>query len=229
MLSNQMHNNRKGAHAMMIGLVGVLLDNNDFKNSAKWFIQNAIANQVFPDGTTGEFHRNTTSHPSYGWQYSAACAFHYQMVADAFYRAGDPSLYEFVTDEGYGYAGNQGSIVVSNAQKSILTAGKGLVKYTNSDHVDGVRYNNTTVTEKDFDIIQGYYENRPTDGKSWYGVHETWFVQMNQYYKDPLIEQAYKRQLNLGYPSNPSSGSYSYMGNGKTMPDMLFMFYELEY
>jgi hypothetical protein len=140
------------------------------------------------------------------------------VIADAFARAGDPSLYEFVTSDGA--FGSEGG------DKDLRFAARSLGR-----HLDGsyVRYG-TDEEERAGDpayLIDG----RNLD-EGWDAVHDVTVAMSNLYFRDDYLRGVYTRTGEGldGYPQDPATnGPHTvWTGEGGIYPGVLFMFGQLE-
>lgn len=207
------YNNRRATMAKFVADVGVLLNNQNMMGSARLFFKEWLKYSVFPDGTHGEYYRNSVGNHESGFGYTMSTVYAMLSVADVFARAGDPSLYKFVTSDGIA--------ATKGGNKSLLLVMQNISKY-----IDGTfkRYLPGKAGQANFLI----------DGKngSWISVFDIYFSRANVYYRDQRIKNTYLRKQSGvdPYPSKPATaGPYpAWQGTGGTLPGVLFMFGDME-
>lgn len=209
------------------GVIGQLTDNATLKARAKRTFEEYIKYGTFYTNTSsiataGEYYRwgwgsNVT--PGTGFGYPSASLLYAVMVADAFARNGDTSLYDYSTTVGFSTAGTQGG---PKTLKALLTT-----HYRMMDH-QITRYGNLTSTTDPNRIIDQLYEP-----DNWHTIGDLWSATIaNNYYKEAYFKTIYLRTAPLvgggtvaGYPSNPvTSGWYPWGGSQGVFPGLLFMF-----
>lgn len=210
------YNNRKASIVRFVALVGVKQDDAVLKDLGARFVKEFLAYTVFPDGSLGEFSRWTSTHPDLGWAYATQVAAPAITIADAFARAGDPSLFRYST--------SVGAFGTEGGTKNLRFVVRSLNRY-----LDGsvVRYGTDDATRKG----QSAYRIDGVNG-SWNSIHDVTLVQANTFYEDPAITAAYTRTGPgfQGYPTSPPSfGSDPlWMGEAGILPGALFMFGKTE-
>lgn len=237
---HRVYNNRKATRVQTFGHIGAFVDDEILKDRAKLYVEEWIKFSIFPDGSPGEFERNSLSreHVAQGYSYNAINLEVAVTIADVLARAGDTSLYEFKTADGR--HGNEcPTSTPCKDLKLAIDTQVGLMlneidwyvhvgSHTNPyHHIDPVA-----------ELIRGTVQNPP---KQW--VSEvTYAVMANRYYKDSTLQQAYLRthpnsialptSTNAKYIGQP--GPYwsialgPWMGNTATYPSLLFMHAEME-
>jgi hypothetical protein len=197
--------------------------------SAKLFVQEWIRFSVFPQGVFGEFSRATppasgSAGPDLGWAYGGGVLGQAMVIADAFARNGDLSLYTYQTSLGAcGTAGtiNDGGTRVGQ-DKDLLFAMQSYAKYNSDTYAR--YYQNTGDTDYRID-------GRDTrSGSNWSGVHDTYLAEANVYFKDTFVKGVYMRTQpgTVAYPSNPISGPPAWTGENGIFPGILFMYGNME-
>jgi hypothetical protein len=232
----QIYNNRGGSILHFTFLTGLALQQAgrtytdgrygtlaQIVESGRMYFKEYIRYAVYPEGVVSEFARRLDTSPDLGWAYAGVAIGEMAEVADAYARAGDPSLYQYTTSDGL--CGSEGTINDGGSRqgqnKDFLFAIQEHMKYITDGYA---RYWPDTSTENN--RIDGRH---PRDGSVWHGVHESHLVLSNVYYQDSFVRQAYTRTHpnSIPYPSIPQGvppfqGSYGYF------PGMLFMYGNLE-
>ena len=213
------HNNRATVAMAFVGSVGIMLDNETLKRSSKEFVKEFIEHAIYADGTLTDFIRVTTTNEEQGWSYSVHQGDGVIMIADAFARAGDTSLYEYKATGGHHEAYGE--------NKDLLLMMKGSVSY-----IDGTfeRYGTSDPKEvgnPEF-LINGW-KLAPGGSVGGY-VYDVSWAQANVYYQDQQVRDAYTREsVSWEYPSSPlSGGANSWGGVSGVYPSKLFMFGQME-
>jgi hypothetical protein len=216
-LIHKRYNNRHANNARFVGLVGLHLDNASLMHSGRSFVEEYLKFGVFPEGFVSDFERWREDHPDLGWAYGAMTLGPVIVLADAFARAGDPSLYEYST-----FVGAFGS---EGGPKDLLFAARSF-----GEHLDGQRLRfGTDDPARHGDpeyLIDGNHESI-----GWYGVHDVFFAIANVYYRDPYIEGSYTRTGPdmPGYPDQAADGPYTiWNGEGGIFPGVLLMYGQME-
>ena len=213
------YNNRRATSARFFGLVGVKFEDEELTSHARRFVREFIAYSTFEDGIVGDFERWKDSHPDLGWDYSAAVLSSVITIADAFARAGDPSLYRYSTTEGaYG--------TESSTPKSLLTAIRNHQSYLLPDVK---RYG----TDDPAKVGQEAYR---IDGVhaaiGWYSVADIVLVPANAWYRDAKVRRIYTRTESGTdpYPEKPASRGHApaWTGDWGLYPGVLFMYGQTE-
>ena len=94
-------NNRRCHQAGLVGLVGVVLDNNYYKEEFKRYVREWVMfGHRASDGYKGDANRGTDSFPQLGFSYSLRGMDALIPAMDALARQGDTSLYEFSSSNG---------------------------------------------------------------------------------------------------------------------------------
>ena len=222
------YNNRRAIVAEFFALTAVWLNDPILLDRGKLFVEEWIQFGIFPDGSQGEYERNSTSsNIQQGLIYSQVNMGVAAMIASAYQINGDPSLINYSSRNG--------------------------IFGTESGSGDPAKSLKLTVNTY-FDLIEKqtlwYYYNGPIDsdylidntaeigfdaGKQWIG--EIYFAPVaNRYWQDERIRKGYMRQ-NSGSPDYPSSsgamgsaGPYGapWRGWKSAIPSLLFMFAEME-
>lgn len=208
------YNNRRASMARFVGLVGIHQQDAELQRTAARFVEELVTYSIFPDGSMGEFERWDDRLPDLGWAYATQTLAAAVTVADAFARAGDPSLYEFETSEGaYGTEGGP---------RSLLGAVRAIGGY-----VDGT-----------YDRYAGEEDgagdpSRLIDGShdGWQSLHDISLAPVLRYAADPYL-QAMVLRTGRGmppYPEEPAPiGRHPvWTGDSGTYPAVLFMFADL--
>ena len=223
----QAYNNRWAAIASFVGLVGQSQAHEGLKKSAKMWYQEWMRYAIYPNGDVADMHRSTgpgvdggPSNNEKGFNYSYSSVGAMTLLADAFARAGDPSLYDYTTSEGaFGTEGTP-----KNLKKVIIN----LLDYLNQSKN---RYATTNAGNvgKDEYLINGV---DPSVSGANEVVVDSWFARANLYYQDNKISNAYERKGSgtRAYPEWPrSSGAHqSWSGHSDTFPGELLMCGQLE-
>lgn len=213
---NRIYNNRRATIARFVGLVGVDQQDEVLKRSARLFTEEFLKYGVFPEGFVADYLRGSPEKPMLGWAYGANSVSSVLTIADAFARAGDPSLYEYTTS--VGAFGSEGG------QKSLLFAARSF-----GQHVDGT-YLRYATDDPSHEGDSRYLIDGEAAGAGF--LHDVAFAQANVYYQDSYLRQAYTRSgagMN-GYPSRiVSSGPHQiWTGGGGIFPGVLFMYGQTE-
>ena len=193
------------------GKAGVMLNNSTLKTRATRSFQEWVRFANYSDNTSVEFHRTTTNARSLGWIYAATMIGEMVMLADAFARTGDSSLYEHTTSLGFS------TCVAAGGPKSL----KGII-LNHLQHMNGtitrymVGHNGDANYRLDSsDAVNNIHSN-----------NDTYFAPANVYYNDAQIKSFYTRTAANApaYPSNPSSGGYCvYCATWGVLPGVLGM------
>jgi hypothetical protein len=216
-LIHKRYNNRHANNARFVGLVGLHQDNASLKHSGRSFVEEYLRFGVFPEGFVSDFERWTDDLPDLGWAYGAMTLGPVIVLADAFARAGDSSLYDYSTS--VGAFGSEGG------PKDLRFAARSFGK-----HLDGSwsRFGTDDPGRRGDPeyLIDGSHE-----ATGWYGVHDVFFAMANVYYRDSYIEGSYTRTGAgmPGYPDRASGGPYViWNGEGGIFPGMLLMYGQME-
>ena len=213
------YNNRATVTMAFVGSVGIMLENELLMRSAKEFVKEFIEYSIYADGTLTDFIRVTTKNEEQGWSYSVHQGDGIVMIADAFARTGDTSLYEYKATGGYYDAYGE--------NKDLLLMMKGSVSY-----IDGTfeRYGTSDpINVGDPTYLINGWKSVP-DGKVGGYVYDVSWAQANIYYQDQQVKDAYTRQsVSWEYPRTPlSGGANSWGGVSGVYPSKLFMFGQME-
>ena len=212
----QLYNNRRMQQMRYVALVGVLLQDDQLKWSAKQSALEFLKYGVYPDGSFSDLHRSSEDQPEAGLQYSAQLLAAVVTIADVLARDGDVDVYRFVTSDGA--QGTQGA-PSGYAGKSLLFALRSLGRY-----IDGTydRYAAGAVASEVYRI----------DGREPFLAHAAMVAQANVYYKDSILRSIYRHELPgmPPYPSEPLGGPGYEVWNGDAgiYPGVLFMFGDME-
>ena len=241
------YNDRRGTMYAFTGLASVYLTHvgRTYTNgrygtlaqalqSAKMFAQEFIRFSVFPEGYVGDFENRTLSLTDLGWGYAGHSIANVAVLADAFARAGDPSLYTYNTALGdcntAGTINDGGSRVGQN--RDLHFAIESYNKYITDVYA---RYCDTDYGIPCTAAAAGNAARRidgrdPRDGSAWAGAHETYSIMSNLYFQNTFIKEAYTRTHvnSIGYLSNISGGPRPWEGPAAIFPGTLFMFGNLE-
>ncbi len=234
------YNNRRGGILQFSALTGLYLQSHgrNYTNgrygtlgqlveSGRMYVREYVRYALFPEGMHGDFHRsatNTTAKAESGWAYGSVAAAQVLTIADAHARAGDPSLYEYNTAEGFlttaGTIRDGGNRVGQN--KDLLFGLQSFMKY----HTDIYARYFPTVGVAD-DRIDG---RTPRNGSTWNGVNDVGLIMANVYFRDAFVKQAYTRTHpgTIPYPPSPADAPRIWMGHVGIFPGMLFMFGQME-
>jgi hypothetical protein len=216
---HRFYNNRRAAIARFIGLVGVHQQDASLKRSARLFTEEYVKYGVFPQGFVSDFERWSSSNPDLGWAYGANTLAPVLVIADAFARAGDPSLYRFSTS--VGAFGSEGG------PKGLLSAARSFGK-----HVDG-SYRRYGTSDPAHRGNASYLIDSRNEATGWYGVHDISFALANVYYRDSYLRSTYTRSGPGmgGYPQRPAgNGPHTvWAGEGGIFPGVLFMYGQTEH
>jgi len=214
------YNNRDVELVTYIGLVGIEQDVEHFRDEAKQWFEDYFVASVYPEGYIGEFNRWTSTLPDLGWAYGHQVVGSLALLADAFARTGDTSLYEFTTTEGV--HGSEGA-PPGWPGKSLRFV---IHSLANLSDATTVRYGTDDPARQTIDYrIDGY---NPADGSHWRSHQDIYWSIVNLYYRDPYIRGTYMR-TNPGmrpYWSNPSDRDRHWMG--RIFPGVLFVYGQLE-
>ncbi|MBC7923940.1 MAG: hypothetical protein H7Z75_22945 [Ferruginibacter sp.] len=223
----QAYNNRWAAIASFVGLVGQSQAHAGLKKSAKMWYQEWMRYAIYPSGDVADMHRSTgpgvdggPSNNEKGLNYGYSTVGAMALLADAFARAGDPSLYDYTTSEGaYGTEGTP-----KNLKKVILN----LLDYLNQSKYKYATTNAGNVGRNEY-LINGV---DPSVSGANEIVADAWFARANLYYRDSKISNAYERKGSgtRGYPEWPrSAGPHQpWSGHADTSPGELLMCGQLE-
>ena len=222
------YNNRRAIVVEFFALTGVWLNDSILKDRGKLYVEEWIQFGVFPDGSQGEYERNSTSsNIQQGLAYSQVNMGIAAIIASAFDKNGDPSLFTYSTPNGI-----FGTECASGEPHKTLK----LTVDTYFDLIEKQKlwyyYNGPIANEY---LIDNTAEIGYDAGKQWIG--EIYFAPIaNRHWKDERILKGYLR-TNPGSPNYPSSASgicsAGHYGppwrgwNGAT-PSLLFMFAEME-
>lgn len=211
-------NNRGARQARFVTLAGLVLDEPEFVEHGKRYVEDALRYSYFPSGAVGEFERWENDDPDLGWKYGCEFAGALITIAEHVARAGDMSLYEFSTTDGA--LGTEGAHHTGEP-KSLHTLVRDLLGY-----VDGTyeRYG-TDDAEHAGDPEYRIDSVNLLEGTA--RIHDLQVLLANRYYQDPYIASVYTR-LAAGappYPQQPRTGSGETAGGeGGVYPGALFMF-----
>jgi hypothetical protein len=216
-LIHQRYNNRHANNARFVGLVGLHQDDASLMQSGRAFVEEYLKFGVFPEGFVSDFERWQDDLPDLGWAYGAMTLGPVIVLADAFARAGDPSLYEYSTS--VGAFGSEGG------PKDLLFAARSFGEYLDGQRVRFGTDDPARRGDPEY-LIDGSHESI-----GWHGVHDVFFAMANVYYRDPYIEGSYTRTGPdmPAYPDEASGGPYTiWNGEGGIFPGMLLMYGQME-
>jgi regulation of enolase protein 1 (concanavalin A-like superfamily) len=212
------YNNRRATIARFVGLAGLKVNDDASQRSARLFTQEYVKYGVFPQGFVSDFERWERHLPDLGWGYGAQTVGPVLVIADAFARAGDRSLYDFTTS--VGAFGSEGG------SKSLRFAARSI-----AGHVDGT-YRRYGTDDPSLRGNNAYLIDGRHDASNWYGLHDVSFAIANVYYRESYLRGAYTRSGPGmgGYPSRPASiGPHpAWTGEGGIFPGVLFMYGQME-
>jgi len=215
--ANRWYNNRRASCMHLVAIAAVWLNDSVLKDRAKLFWEEWIQFCVFPDGSTAEFSRNTTSSPNTGLNYNASTLKVAVSVAEMLRLSGDSSLYNYSSSNGHWE-----SACTTQPPKTLKLVVETYIKLISKElawYVDGSSVNEL------------YRIDNTRSGKCYIG--EITFAPMgNRYWKDDYIKQGYMHDLpgSIAY-SNPlgTAGPIHIWGaNEGSFPSCLFMFAEME-
>lgn len=163
---SRFYNNRRASMVRFYALVGLKLEDEVLKNSAKMFVKEWLKFSVYPSGDIGEIkERATAANPSMGLYYASLTLGEIADIADSFYRQGDDELYKYYTS--VGLFGTDGGVkTIYNTVKRLL------------DHLSG------NVNP----LVIGKASN-------WNVVNHIFFAKPNLFWNDHRIEKAYKQKF----------------------------------
>jgi hypothetical protein len=215
--ANRWYNNRRSSCMHMVGLASVWLDDAVLKDRAKLFFEEWIQFNIFPDGSTAEFTRNTSSSPNTGLNYLATSLQAAISVAEALRLSGDTSLYDFSSSNGHWE-----SACTTQPPKTIKLVVETFIKLISKElawYVDSTSVN------------ESYRIDNTRSGKCYIG--ETTFAPLgNRYWKDDYIKQGYMHGLagSIDYftPLGTAGPIHIWGGNEGQFPSCLFLFSEME-
>ena len=223
-------NNTMTTGVMTHGLIGIMLGDSYLKSQASRFVKEFIKYNIWSTGHLGDIHRwNDGTTPCKGFWYPGAQMADTLLLAEAFARIGDTSLYTYATSDGY--AGTSGG---NKSLKLMIQTLQGTVNHT-------VNRFGTLDANKAKDNryrIDGDCNDFKSTGEpgaiDWDGIDDTWAVIANRYYKDDAIKNGYMRNTVAGYPAYPSAPNSPggcptpWEGSSCRMPALLFMFGQME-
>lgn len=219
------YNNRKAMVIQFTGIAGIWLNDPVLIDRSKLFFEEWLKFSVFPDGSAGEFERNSTSRSvQQGMNYNSTTIAAAICLADAMARQGDTSLYEFSTREGrYGTESESGE-------------GAKSLRLVVDTYFEMIEYKKDWYLE-DGQLTEPYRIDAVSDigsmaGTQW--ISEIYFAPIaNRYWKDQDIKKSYMRQASgsIAY-SSPLGSAGPYRGPWRSQqavyPSLLFMFSEME-
>jgi hypothetical protein len=186
------------ASAMIpVGLIVVLLNDTALKTAAARYVKEQVMFGFYPQGAGIDFTRSNDAPivAARGWQYVSAQVSSAVMIADAFARAGDPSLYRYTST--FGLDESAGADQLSGGTpKSILNTVLWHEAYM--DLTINRTYGGTTI--------------RPTTAS----IHELRYAPIaNRFYKNARSKSMYMRTASntFSYPANPQGGAQEWGGN----------------
>jgi hypothetical protein len=206
------YNNRRSEPIRLIAAIGIMFNNESFKDCARRFVKEVIIYAMFKNGLIAEMERsyintdtnaiNPEGTAQVGLQYLAVTISNCTEIADMFARKGDCSLYDYNTRLGHG-AGISGvtaesSVPVNETPKSLMLAIKsydGLLTNTLADPFNGGRIgyyaktNNGITSAVEANRIKGHYNGKDGAGRdrTYMKIEDNWFAQANVYYKNPVV------------------------------------------
>jgi|GEM_PF-3116107 len=215
--ANRWYNNRRASCMHLVGLTSVWLNDAVLKDRAKLFFEEWIQFNIFPDGSTAEFTRNSSSSPNTGLNYLATSLQAAISVAEALRLSGDSSLYDYSSSNGHWE-----SACTTQPPKTIKLVVETFIKLISKDlawYVDSTSVN------------ESYRIDNTRSGKCYIG--EITFATLgNRYWKDDYIKQGYMHDLagSIAYftPLGTAGPIHIWGGNEGQFPSCLFMFAEME-
>jgi hypothetical protein len=219
--------NKGAAVVRTFGLIGIQQNDAALKTEAKrwfkeWLKYNVWHANTDNKATHGEYHRccwKTILHfPTLGWGYTSSTIGAMTVLADAFYRVGDPELYNYSTSEGH--HGTQGG---PKSLHAVITThfkmmDRSLIRYGTNHSRD--------VGNSSF-IIDNIHE--PT---GWHHIGDVWIAPIaNRFYKSSYFKAIYTRDAAgvTRYPASPATGGFNAWGGEQGIfPGVLFMFGDME-
>jgi hypothetical protein len=217
----QGYNNRMGTISRFVAMAGVLTNDVNLQANAKRYFFEWMRYGVYPNGEVADLSRclYSTSEPERGLLYVFCLVQAMSDVAEVFARTGDPSLYNYSTEDGYYGSQSPGN------PKTLLKVIRATQNYLNGSHKRYASFSATTDTKL---LINGIdpYEN---PGEI---TFDNWFSLANRFYKSSEVMSNYLRQANgcRPYPSNPrgTGPNHPWSGQAGIYPATLFMFGKLE-
>ena len=216
-------NNRSGSHLLFATLSGLVTGNTTLQARGKRWFQEWVRFANFADGTNAEFNRWLPGAPTLGLRYSSVVIGEMIMMADAFARTGDTSLYDYSTS--LGYTGADPDLVAAGGPKTLRS-----IVTLWAQHMDGtiVRYGTDDAGndgDPDYKIdsideIEGSATNA-----------DTYLAPGNLFWQDAYIKSIYMRSAagTPAYPATPASGGFGeWGGEWGALPGVLFMFGQME-
>lgn len=204
---NKSYNNRKCVMADAVGEIGLYYGDAALTFSGGRYYKEWIKYGMYSGGLIADIHRGldyATLPAEKGFAYAMTCLGAMGSLADAFARAGDPSLYEFATMEGTPQSGSNpvSTAVPSGGQPKTLLM-------TIKRHCDLINLQGTKIYTTAQASRNGSVEWR-ADGvsvsKSWYSPFDGWFSVFNLYYQDAYVKNTYLRLAGAGpYATNVAS------------------------
>lgn len=207
------------------GLVGIVLNNTPLKTEAKRFFQEHIQFNQWPDGTQGETFRWHPNTPLSGMSYPGTVINMLALLADAFARIGDNSLYDYTTTNGYltSQVTNEGT---TKSLRHTINEYLARVRGTRSIYAESVTEN--TKLDADMEACCGWSTNNDVIVAAL----------TSRYYQDPALAAAYRRTSG-GPPYSTSLNTNCGGGAGASaawmtgdafcvLPGVLFQFAQLE-
>lgn len=171
---------------------------------------------VYSAGAYADMQRWEDRNPDLGWAYAVNALAAVGHIADAFARAGDPSLYAFVTSGG-AFGSEGGAKDLRFAARSMGRYVTGKVERYATDDPARVGDPATRIDTRNGD---------------WESVHDVSFALLNVYLQDAEIRSVYTRTAPglRGYPAKPATSGPSpiWMGEGGVFPGVLFQFGGME-
>jgi hypothetical protein len=221
-----------------ISLIGLVTDDPYLKNQGKRYFKELVRYGMWPEGAVGDLYRwdadgyNGASPCSKGWAYAGAQLGDMALMAEGYARAGDKSLYNYTTTEGYNGTSNGSSV---KGLKMAILYYQGLV---NGSIVKPGTRDARKVADARYRIdsrCDDFASTGETGAMNWRGIHDIWSGAVaNRYYRDSMITQGYRRQQSgaPAYPSDPNGiyngGASVWEGSQATLPGVLFMFGQME-
>lgn len=211
--------------ALGFGLVGIVLNNTTLKTEAKRFFFEHMQFTQWPDGTQGETFRWHPNTPLSGMSYPGTVITMLALLAEAFARTGDTSLYTYTTTHGYltSQVTDEGT---TKSLRQTITEYLARVDGTRSLYADSVTEH--TKLDADMEACCGWSTNNDV----------MMAAITSRYYGDPALAAAYKREggrpaYSHSLNSNCGGGageSAAWMTGDAfcVLPGVLFQFGQLE-
>jgi hypothetical protein len=215
------------------GLISIITHNQPLQDWTKRFVREWVRYQMWSEGQLGDLYRwhQDGGSPCKGYWYAGEQMGHILMLAEAFARNGDSSLYEYVTSDGiYGSQGGSKSLKLAaqhfqNMVRGAANGGVNRMATTNASKATDLRYR-----------IDGDCNDYTATGESgsfnWDGIEEVFVAIGNRFWNDNAIKTGYMRQSPYAaYPTSPNGpggcGS-TYEGPWCILPGVLFMWGQME-